>query len=337
MVKRGRNEGTLNVPASNVIGNSNITIYTAALGQYGDTALVEPTIGAVVGISDLIELQASTSFTNFQGLGTTKVRIRATSPWNDHLRFFGISVSGDLYLTTAADTSTRGSTGKPDYSSYTYPYGIIDLDWLAVSKNLPLKTYFSFGMVEEPDKLFRYDQVSGIAGIEWKMYENSFFCDIGIGLYKERSQGSFPGDPNYAQKVVWFEPGARYRLYGKYSLMGSFRVSALQWLKPRNPLKTNPFHMAVAMEIPLLFSETNSEAIRTMIFVEHKKHKHKSDSVARNMEQGRHVENKLEKDLRLLNLKSEISDHDQEISTTQKKEDIQRKMDEIEKLLDESQ
>ena len=43
-MKRGRNEGTMNMPASNAIGNGNITVYAGGFGSYGTIGtIIDPT------------------------------------------------------------------------------------------------------------------------------------------------------------------------------------------------------------------------------------------------------------------------------------------------------
>jgi hypothetical protein len=161
-MKRGRNEGTMTIPASNSIGNGNITVYAGGTGDYGAIgSSADPTLGICIGISDIIQMSGKMAFTDFKGLGTSELHLQLTTPENDRLRFFGCALSGDLYLTTAIDTiNATAASGKPDYNSYMLPSGIIDLDWLALYKAFPLKTYAAAGMVDEPDLLFRYDQLS---------------------------------------------------------------------------------------------------------------------------------------------------------------------------------
>lgn len=337
-VHRGRNEGTMNIPASNVVGNGNITLSGGMYGGYGTIGRrANPSIGAVVGISDIMQLRASTSFANFKGLGTTEAHFQLTTPGNDHLRFFGLAIAGSLYLSTAADTISRSTvSGKPDYNSYLLPSAVVDFDWLALFRSFPLKTYILFSMVDEPELLYRYDQISLKTGIEWKMSSNSWFCEIGAGLYKEKTLGSTPGDPSYQQRVVWFEPGLRYRFFERCSALGSLHLAVYQQLKERRSLPTTAIRAAGIMEFPLLFRETNTEAIRTLVFMNREKEK-KKDHVEQNIEQGRRVESGLDRQFKTLEMKSGIPDSSQEAEELKKREEIQKKMNDIEKMLEESQ
>lgn len=337
-LKRGRNEGTMNIPASNVIGNGNITIYTGGSGSYGTIgAFLDPTFGACVGIANIMQISGKIDVRNFKGLGTSEAHLQLTTPGNDRLRFFGCALSGDLYLTTAVDTISASATlGKPEYSSFMLPSILLDLDWLALFKTFPLKTYLFVGMADEPNLLFQYQQIAIKTGLEWKMYESSGFLDIGAGFYKEKGKEAFAGDDSYNQRVAWLEPGVRYRFFGAYSLLGSLRITAYQALKDKNPVPTSIIRAAVVLDIPLLFKETNAEAIRTLVFLERKKEL-KKDNVTRNIEQGQSVDKAIDKEVNSLNMNSDVPNSDQEKDALQKREAIQRKLDDLEKLLDETQ
>jgi hypothetical protein len=337
-VHRGRNEGTTNIPASNVIGNGNVTVTAAAIGSYGTIGtFMDPTFGISTGISDVMEIRGKTAFTNFRGLGTSEAHLQLTLPGNDHLRFFGIALCGDLFLSSATDTiSASAAAGKPEYNSYMRPSGIIDFDWLALVKTFPLKTYFEFGMADDPTLLYRYDQLSIKAGVEWKMKRQSGYCDIGAGLYREKAHGTYGGERSYDQRVLWFEPGFRYHLSKGYSLLGSVRLLAYRQLKQHRPLPTTSIRGAAAIELPLLFRETNTEALRTLVFVEWEKEKAK-DSISLRIEQGKGIESGLAKEFKALDINADIPDAEQAKEELRKRQEIQEKMDEIETLLQENQ
>jgi hypothetical protein len=324
----------MNIPASNVIGSGNITLFAAGVGTYGTVEnSIAPVVGVSAGIANTIELSARTSMNNYLEWGTSEAHVRITTPQNDRLRFFGCAIQGDLFLTTAADSiSASAAPGKPVYNSYMRPSAIVDFDWLAKNKALPLKNYFAFGIVDNPDLLSRYSQISITSGVEWKLYRHSAFCDIGIGLYKEIRHENFGGDPSYRQRVVWFEPGIRYRLYGKYGILASFRIAAYRALKQVDPLPTSIIRGAAAMEFPLIFKETNTEAIRTLVFMEREKGM-KKDAVAQDIAQGKRTGSGLDKKLKELEVKQDIPDAEQKQEALKKREEIQAKMETIEKLL----
>ena len=174
-VNRGRNEGTMNIAASNAIGNGNISLSAGTYGHYLQQGRnldsigfrVDPTVGLQIGISNILEFRAQTAFTNFSGLGTSDAHVQFTLPGNDRLRFFGAALCGDLYLSTTVDTiSSSATSGKPEYNSFMRPSVTLDMDWLALFKSFPLKTYLHFSMADEPALLHRYEQLSFASGFE---------------------------------------------------------------------------------------------------------------------------------------------------------------------------
>ena len=56
-VLRGRDEATLSVPASNVMGNGNIDIFAVSDARYSVSGFgFDPIIGGQIGISDIMQL-----------------------------------------------------------------------------------------------------------------------------------------------------------------------------------------------------------------------------------------------------------------------------------------
>jgi len=272
-VKRNRDEGSLRIGASNVIGNGNISAIAMGSASYTlDGFGASPIIGGMVGITDIMELSGQFVPVTAHGLGPVETHLQLTTPGNDKLRFFGFAVIANLYLSTFQDTlSATASSGKPEYNSYPTVSLIADQDWLAFKKWLPLKTYFKFSMDDNPDLLFKYDQLSIAAAIEWKMIAHSLFAEAGFGMYKEKPTQTFAGDAGYAQQYAWVEPGFRYRLFSRFSVMAATKITMLQNVKAKSPLKPELLNMTLRLEAPILFSETNTEAIRTLIFTEQKK------------------------------------------------------------------
>jgi len=335
-VKRGRNEGTTNIPASNVIGNGNITVFTSAAATYDmQKAGADPQIGCVIGISEFMQLTGHVAFPDFHQLGVTGAHLQITTPGNDRLRLIGVSGTADLYLSTEMDTlSGTAASGKPEYNAYLRGALTVDLDLIARFKTFPMKIYFYGGITDNPQLLYLYDQISARTGVEWKMYEHSFSVDAGVGMYKEKRHNLFPGDQSYVQRTGWIEPGGRYRLWGRYSVTGSLRCLLFQDLKRRNPLPTTLFRISAGIEAPLIFKETNTEAIRTLVFMEQKKEK-KKDIFTNNMEQGKSMRTDFEATFEGTE-DSEVRT-EREKDNIDKREEIQKKMDEIERMLEDLQ
>ncbi|MBN1309452.1 MAG: hypothetical protein JXA18_16150 [Chitinispirillaceae bacterium] len=334
-IRRGRNEGTFNIPASNVMGNGNIIVAAAVAGGYAASGIrIDPGAYLAVGITDIMQLSGKTAFTNFRTLGVTEGHFQLTMPGNDHLRFFGVSVSGDLYLSTEMDTlSGSAIAGRPDYHAYVRPSAVIDLDWIAKFKKVPLKSYLLVGMVDNPDLLYRYSQLSLCLGTELKLNRNSYSIDLGAGLYRElrKERLNSPGDRTYSQQRFWIEPAVRYRLFDRISLLGALRILVLQRVKPDRPLEPTYLRLSTALEIPLIFRETNTEAIRTMVFIEQHKMK-QPDAIDVSIKEGTELNAKLNLDIQKLDL--DFDDRDSEKEVLKRREEIQQKMDEIEQLLE---
>jgi hypothetical protein len=122
-VKRGRNEGTATIPASNVMGNGNITLSLDLGGAISSEALRAPAVlGGQIGIGGIMQLKASASLIDYQELGPAEAHLQITTPANDKLRFFGFALSGDLYLSTSPDVlSFSADSTRPFYSPFLLP------------------------------------------------------------------------------------------------------------------------------------------------------------------------------------------------------------------------
>ena len=333
-VKRGRNEGTFNIPASNVPGNGNINLGTVLNTNYNETGFsIDPGVSISVGFAHILQFCGKITFPEFRTLGCTEGRIQLTTPFNNNLRFFGFALTGNIYLSTEEDTINKTAfSGRPEYNAHIRPSLTIDLDWISLFKNIPLKTYFHFNMAEKPDSLFRYEQLSFILGTEWKTYQHSIFIDLGTGMFKEKKSSRFKGDARYRQKRFWIEPGIRYRIRKKFSLLGSLRILLYQNVKANNPLSADYLRFSAALELPVIFRETNSEAIRTMLFVKNAKQARK-DLISETINQNK----KFKTDLEMIfdEFDKDFKEPEDKKSITEKRMEIQQKMKDIENLLKE--
>jgi hypothetical protein len=332
-VKRGRDEGTASIPASNVMGNGNIDLFIASDERYSLSGFMfDPILGARIGISDMMELTGQFIPVSKSFIGPVEAHLQITTPGNDKLRFFGVALSADLFLSSSQDTiSSTAQWDKPEYNPYLFPSLIADLDWLAVWKILSVKTYLSLGMVDNPELLMKYDQLSLRAGLEWKMAQHSAFACAGAGFYKEKSSRTGPGDASYNQNYFWIEPGGRYRLFGRFSIIGSVKLALFQNAKEKNPFQPELFKISVKAEAPLLFRETNTEAIRTLIFMERKKEK-KNDSFEKKVASGKNLLNDMSASLMGPQDSLEVSDSGLKDTLKKRREETQKKMDEVEGL-----
>ncbi len=332
-IRRGRNEGTYNIAASNVVGSGNITLEANVKSHYGSDGFgVDPDGSLTVGIADILQFRGLLSLTNFKSIGSAHANAQITLPGNNSFRFFGAALQGSLFLSTEIDTvSTSATSGKPEYHSYIRPSFVFDIDWMSRFKNLPLKSYLWLGTYDNPDVLFKYSQLASRIGVEWRTIRNSLFADIGLGLYKERKNGSFSGDNRFSQQTLWIEPGARYRLFNRISILGSLRILIFQRTKPVNGLPPNYIRLSFGIAVPVTYKETNTEAIRTMIFTEKKKVQ-QQDIISKSIDQQKKMRTDFEINFEDLDNKSTENVDEQE--AIKRREEIKKKMDELEHILE---
>jgi hypothetical protein len=191
--------------------------------------------------------------------------------------------------------------------------------------------YLSLGMVDNGELLMKYDQLALRTGLEWKMFQHSAFACAGAGFYKEKSSRLGPGDASYKQSYFWIEPGGRYRLFGRFSILGSVKLTLFQNAKVKNPFQPELFKISIKVEAPLLFRETNTEAIRTLIFMEQKKEK-KSDSYEKKVMTGKNLLNDMSTSLMGPQDSLVTSNSDFKETMKKRREETQKKMDEVEGL-----
>jgi hypothetical protein len=255
-VSRGRNESPLSLTASNVAGTSNIVGSAGFVTGYGGEGFfMLPVIGGKVGIAEILQLDGRMDLPLAQlTLGSMEGHMQITTPFNDKLRFFGIAVSADLFLSTVVDTiSLTASEDKPRYNPYILATLISDLDWIALFPSVPLKTYLITGFADNPDILYRYKQLSVRYGAEWKMNLHSVFLSGGVGFYKEIANrvNNNVSDRGYPQILSWIEPGARYRIFNRISFLGGIRFPLYEKIKKVDPIAPEPIQVSLQAEMPV--------------------------------------------------------------------------------------
>jgi hypothetical protein len=332
-IKRGRNEGTYNIAASNAIGSGNITLEANIKSRYGGKGFgSDPDGSLTVGIADILQFSGGLSLSNFKKLGAAQANAQITLPRNNTFRFFGLALQGALFLSTEIDTvSKTAAAGKPEYHSYMRPSMVFDIDWMSRFRNFPVKTYLWLGAYDNADLLFKYSQLATRIGFEWRNMQNCLFADMGFGLYKERKTSTFSGDKQYSQQTLWIEPGARYRLFNRISLLGALRVLILQRTKPVNGLIPNYIRLSMGIQVPLIYKETNTEAIRTMIFVEKQKTE-QQDIISKSISEQKKMRTDFE--INFEDLDNNLSQETNDQESIKRREEIKDKMDEIEHILE---
>ncbi|HEX2958111.1 MAG TPA: hypothetical protein VHO70_14855 [Chitinispirillaceae bacterium] len=332
-IRRGRNEGTYNIAASNVAGSGNITLESNVKSHYGSDGFgIDPDGSLTVGIADILQFRGLLSLTNFKTIGSAQAHAQITLPSNNSFRFFGAALQGALFLSTQIDTVSSSTTsGKPEFHSYIRPSLVFDIDWMARFKNVPLKSYLWLGAYDNAELLFKYSQLSTRIGIEWRNIRNSFFTDIGLGLYKELKTEVFSGDNRFAQQTLWIEPGVRYRIFNRVSILGALRILIFQRTKPVNGLPPNYIRLSFGIAVPITYKETDTEAIRTMVFIEKQKTQ-QQDIISKSIDQQKKMRTDFE--INFDDLDNKSSENIDEQEAIKRREEISKKMDELEQILE---
>lgn len=337
-IKRVRNEGTFFIPASNVMSNGNISAFIGSGISVTEKRITSSSpIGLAIGLAEIMQISANVSFTDFQKLGTTEAHLQLTTPGNNRLRFFGFAISGDLYLSSSLDTlSKTADSTKPEFKPYILATAIMDLDFITRSRQLPIKTYLKFSLADNPELLFEYSQLSFKYGLEWKMSQHSLFVEAAAGLYKEK----YPPEgtkAEYDQYQLCINPGGRYRFKKRFSLIGTLGFSILKEFKERGSFEPSLFNFHLKFEAPIIYKESETEAIRSLIFNEKKRSLAKEEEGIRNTSgtdiSGKRKVTTILEDLEDDNESFDFRNENEEL--IRRREQVQQKMDSIEELLKE--
>lgn len=230
-------------------------------------------------------------------------------------------------------------SSKPEYNPSLLASAVIDCDWLALYERLPLKTFLRASLADNPQLLYKYNQVQCIGGAEWKLYRHSLFVEMTLALYREKAHklNDFRADAGFEQQYLRIAPGFRYRVRNRFSLVGALTVTAWSRTKARAPLHPDIARLALRFEAPLLFRETNAEAVRSLVFMEQQRDTTRGD-MARAMDAREGVLREYSHMLEGLQLEDETFDYTRETEALrERREQIQKRMKEIEQLLKETE
>ena len=270
-MKRGRNEGLFFTPASNVMGNGNINLDLSADVRINQERLTSlQVLGGAIGIAEILQLRASASLLEFRRLGPIEAHLQMTTPLNDRLRFVGFALSGDIYLSTILDTlSATADKSKPEYTPYIRGSAILDFDFLSRPRQIPLKAYLTFSLCDNPALMYRYDQYSVRGGLELKGFGNALFVEAAAGYFTEKR--SIQGSQGYHGYYVMIMPGGRYRIRDRFSLVGTIGVSPVVSAPQIHGFNGERFYLGLRFEAPIIYRETNTEAVRSLVFLDKKR------------------------------------------------------------------
>ena len=336
-VKRGRNEGTYSIAASNVISNGNISAYfNTGIGLTATKLGADATLGAFIGLADLMQFGAAVSLVDYKRLGTTEAHLQITTPKNSRLRLFGFAISGDLYLSSALDTlSKTADSTKPEFTPYPLFSAITDFDLIAGAKKIPLKLYFKFSLSDNPDLLFEYKQLSFKYGVELKKYKHSLFLEGQTGIYKEKYPRKNTAS-GYSQYYSTINPGGRYRIGKRFSLLASLGITILSKSYNSGGFEPKKFSLSVKFLAPLVFRESETEAIRSLIFIDRANAKKTKPDYRDDINDNSTTKKEINSVINEIDSGSgsfDMKDENEELIKQRK--EVQEKMDKIEKMLQE--
>jgi len=284
-VKREREESITDLVASNTMGFGNIWIRSQLLfeSRYRSGSKFEPYQAIGLGMSQNISAWAGA--VPFDGslkkvLGKIDGHLKVTLPWNDNLRFLGVGVQGDMVLSNEQDTLGQGKdTSRPAFTPRLGVTVAVDADFIKLINSLPLKLYLNWSTTDNDRLLALYKQQSFRIGAEWKMERHSAFIGVRFGLYKRMTGiDSLDVRSAYDEKVVTLLPGVRYRPFDRASFLISAVIAAGGSIKKNTALDYGQYGLRLGFEMPIFYRETNTEAIRSMIFLERKKNTPESDA-----------------------------------------------------------
>ncbi len=268
-LKRSRTEDLVDVRASNTEGFSNIWVgFDLPVELRDSNAIVaEPRLCGRVGLSSLLHLSGSTGIPKGRTIGTTEIHAQITMPGNDRLRFLGLAASGDMLLTKQAKPGDITPAFRP-YLGFTL---IADLDLIAKLPWLPLKIYANLTNMGSETIMLYFAPICALGGVEYKGSRHSLFAGGQIMLLKQNPfEDQPPPSGRYDQLLFYVYPGMRYRLSDRISIVGRARWLLVSSGDSRY-LPKRTMGVSVSAEMPLLFKDTDAEALRSLIFVERKR------------------------------------------------------------------
>jgi hypothetical protein len=277
-VKRSRAEAIPGIVTSNTIGFGNIWTrsYVQFISRSNDDMVLEPYGAIGLGLSQYMSISAGA--VPFEGglkqvVGKSDAHLKATLPFNDKLRFIGLGVQGDLVLSTEQDTSSKGQdTSRPAFLPKLGMTVALDLDFIKQIKIFPFKFYLNWSLFDNDRLLAEYHQHSIRGGVEYKGPRHSIFVGVRYGLYKRISRVKEENEnAKYDQNVLAVTPGIRYRIWNRFSIVGSGLINVYSRLRRNTEVFYEKFAVRLGLEFPIFFRETNTEAIRAIIFLERRK------------------------------------------------------------------
>jgi len=227
-----------------------------------------PVMGGTIGLANFLHLDLSSVPWDGEKLGASTARLKLTTPGNDNLRAFGLGVSLNATLSTEEDIYSRGET-TPGFDPLLYFTVMADLDLVKAWERHPVKAYLNYSNLDDYTLARAYDQHQFVLGLERKDVRRSWHVRLAATLYKPLAT-RFNPDPAGAWLPTAFELGLGYRAFlsDRITVTGEISLDPIHPIRFYDKEVNKPPRFQAEISAPLFYTETQAEAIRSLIFNE---------------------------------------------------------------------
>lgn len=298
--KRSRSDAVPGMQASNTAGLGDIWVQSALTGQFrvqplpqerltgladsiyrsdvlalygggekmGRDMLLIPSLKATLGLAEFLQFEVENVPWDGEKIGASRAGLKLTTPGNDDLRVFGLAIMAEATLSTEEDIYSRGET-TPGFDPLFHFGAAVDIDLIKKTPTLPLKLFFNWNNLADYRLAHAFKQQLLATALQWKGYRREYFGRFGLTWYKPLAT-RFDPFPNSEWTGPHVEFGFGTRWFFGERLWGCAEVS----FDPVQPLAfySDPTHSPpkffVGVELPVMFQETQAEALRALIYTE---------------------------------------------------------------------
>jgi hypothetical protein len=227
-----------------------------------------PVVGGTIGLANFLHLDLSSIPWDGEKLGASTARLKLTTPGNDNLRTFGLGVSLNATLSTEEDIYSRGET-TPGFDPLLYFTVMADLDLVKSMERHPIKAYLNYSNLDDHTLARAYDQHQFVLALERKGARRSWHVRMAAALYKPLPT-KFSPNPADAWLPAGFELGLGYRaaISDRITMAGELSLDPFHPIRFYDKEVGKPPRLQVEVSAPLFYTETQAEAIRSLIFNE---------------------------------------------------------------------
>ncbi|MFC1584441.1 hypothetical protein ACFL5V_02720 [Fibrobacterota bacterium] len=235
--------------------------------------LLTPNVTGMIGLTSFLHLEVSSIPWTGEKIGITTSSLKFTLPGNDNLRTFGFGGTANVTLSTEENVITTQKE-TPAFNPIISFTAIADWDLIKKFPQFPAKVYFNYSNADNYRLHQLYHQHKTKLGFELKGERQSTYVKTGIALYVEKE----PEDPYlkfYAfgrNTSILTEMGIGYRK--RFTRRVPFTCLIDIEFDPIHPLRfldgelSKSPQLSFAIEMPIYYKETHTEALRSLVFME---------------------------------------------------------------------